>query len=260
MWNSATTFGVKLLKSCKLFNLNLCLGWWWWFGCFMTKKCSSTFRLSLFFHQKHDILLCSIGIQQIHISKACGSWINKNGWFNLYFRSATSKSTSKIKSDLYECCKVKDHCNPKDKVFSKVVIRSRIIYISLWCEAVSAKTQQQSILIVYWMARGSLGSWKICLLLKLPDKLSVDVKATKQQVSFCSIAAVWDVMSVSYEWSPHCSCFSCRLLPLESVFIAIPSRIQLRLRRHELPHRAALLPGSHLHDWSTACRCAWRSG
>lgn len=100
VWNDAT-FGVKLLKSCKLLNLKLCLGWWWRVGGFMTKKASSTFSPSLVFYQKHFILLCSIGIQQIHISKGCGSWINKNGWFNLYFRPATCTSASKIKSDLY---------------------------------------------------------------------------------------------------------------------------------------------------------------
>lgn len=51
-----------------------------------------------------------------------------------------------------------------------------------------------------------------------------------------------------------------RLLPLESVSLPVSSRIHLRLRRRELPHREALLPGPHLHDWSTSCRCAWRSG
>lgn len=51
-----------------------------------------------------------------------------------------------------------------------------------------------------------------------------------------------------------------RLLPPESAAIPVPPRIHLRLRRHELPHRQALLPGPHLHDRPAPCCCARRSG
>lgn len=100
----------------------------------------------------------------------------------------------------------------------------------------------------------------ICFLGVVKNKRLFKVKNMFLSCFFSSCSVLWDFISVCYEQSPHWSLSSSRLLPLESILISVPSRIHLRLRRHELPHYAALLPGSHLHDWSSACRCAWRSG
>lgn len=66
MWNS-TIFGVKLLKSCKLLNLSYALG--------DDDDGSGVFHDKesfLCFKTEHFIVLCSIGIQEMHISRAVG--------------------------------------------------------------------------------------------------------------------------------------------------------------------------------------------
>lgn len=105
--------------------------------------------------------------------------------------------------------------------------------------------------------KGSLDSEILCTF----SKWSVDVRGAKQGFFFPPFlyrrrtlsAPLWAITSLI-------PLPSRRLLPLESVSLPVSSRIHLRLRRRELPHREALLPGPHLHDWSASCRCAWRSG
>lgn len=95
------------------------------------------------------------------------------------------------------------------------------------------------------------------------SKWSVDVRGAKQGFVLFFFLFLYQQRTLSAPLWAITSLIplpSRRLLPLESVSLPVSSRIHLRLRRHELPHREALLPGPHLYDWSASCRCAWRSG
>lgn len=98
------------------------------------------------------------------------------------------------------------------------------------------------------------GLWGDCLLFQNDQLLLNREKPVLFLLPFTASSALCHLTRLS-PFVPHH-----RLLPHESASVPVSSRIHLRRRRHELPHREALLPGPHLHDRSAPCRCARRSG